>query len=452
MVSNMGNLKKDLTLTQVISMAAGGMIAAWMVEMIYWFELSGPGSFWALLTTGVLVIPLALIYSELTSMLPFAGGENIWISNAFNSDIGWYFSWMLFLLYIFAIPNVAYGLATMANYFYPLSFIQIKLVSLVILVFWFGVSFARVKIIGKLQNTIFWVMVLVATFVSLRFIISDEWSYSTLTPWFPEGVSGFGAAVGILVFKYIGFDLIPQLSEEAKFPRKSQWKAYLGAVLITFVVYGLAVIGNAGIVSVDWIVETDIVDPRVADLIGEHYLAILLVIVGILGTLTTLSGFWLAAARVLFSASRQNQLPKTFAKLNRSGQPKNANIIVAIFSIYFAIIAPDEWIQYMYTVYAFVAGSVYLFVSLSFLVLRKRYPDWERPFKVKFGFFIGITSSLFCLWILYVTINEITASSLLALGVYASVGIAFHIYSLFKRRTNPEEWRPNIMKPENIEK
>ena len=93
--------------------------------------------------------------------------------------------------------------------------------------------------------------------------------------------------------------------------------------------------------------------------------------VGILGTVTTLSGFWLAAARTLFGASKQRQLPKAISKLNSSGQPKYANIIVAVFAIYFAIFAPEAWIQYMYTVYAFVAGVVYLFVTLSFLIIRK---------------------------------------------------------------------------------
>ena len=38
------SFKKELTLSQLIAMAAGGMIAAWMVEITYWFEMSGPGS------------------------------------------------------------------------------------------------------------------------------------------------------------------------------------------------------------------------------------------------------------------------------------------------------------------------------------------------------------------------------------------------------------------------
>ncbi len=37
-------LRKELKLSGMIAMAAGGMIAAWMVEIKYWFELSGPGA------------------------------------------------------------------------------------------------------------------------------------------------------------------------------------------------------------------------------------------------------------------------------------------------------------------------------------------------------------------------------------------------------------------------
>ena len=79
-------LRRSLSLFQVIALAAGGMVAAWMVEIQYWFELSGTGSLLALLVCGILVLPLCFIYTEMTSMMPYAGGENIWVSNAF----GWF--------------------------------------------------------------------------------------------------------------------------------------------------------------------------------------------------------------------------------------------------------------------------------------------------------------------------------------------------------------------------
>lgn len=66
-----------------------------------------------------------------------------------------------------------------------------------------------------------------------------------------------------MIMKFVGFDLIPQLSEEAKFPKKDLWKAFVGSLGCTVLIYGLAVVAVGGIVSNQWVAETDIVDPRV---------------------------------------------------------------------------------------------------------------------------------------------------------------------------------------------
>lgn len=444
------NLKKQLTLSQVIAMAAGGMIAAWMVEIKYWFALSGTGSFWALATTAVLVLPLAFVYSEMSSMLPFAGGANIWISNAFGWDLGWYFDWAQLLLYVLAMPTVSYGIVTMTNYFYPLTFFQTKVVALAVLILWFFMTNKEITILGKIQNFLFWLMIATSIFVSVTLITSGQWSFANLKPWFPKGVSGYSAAVGILIFKYIGFDLIPQLSEEANFPRKDQWKAYIGAIGLTFLVYGLAIIANGGIVSADWIANIDIVDPRVADVVGKHWLAIIVVIVGILGTVTTLSGFWLSASRCLYGAAQQRQLSPIFTKINKEGQPYIGNIVVGILAIYFTIFAPEQWVEYIYTIYSFVAGIVYMAVVMSFFGLRKKHPQWERPFKVKGATLVGGAALIFTGWVIYASLSEISMSSLFLLAGYLFVGVLFHLYAKRMQKLEPEKWAPIILGPEDI--
>jgi len=320
------------------------------------------------------------------------------------------------------------------------------------LILWLFISNIRVKLLGDIQSVLFWGMVVVSLFVNLNFFLSGNWSLANLKPWFPNGISGYQAAVGILVFKFIGFDLVPQLSEEADFERKDHWKAYAGAIAVTFLVYGMAIIANAGIVGTEWILQTDIVDPRVADFIGRHYLAVLIVIVGILGTITTLSGFWLSAARNLYGAAKQRQLPEFFMKINKHGQPINGNIIVGVFAIYFTVFAPDAWVEYIYTVYAFVAGLVYMMVALSFLKIRKEHPDWERPFKLKGGIVFGILAFLFTLWIIIASISEIALSSLYILGGYFAVGIAFYVYAKIMQKKDPENWEPNVLTPDDIAK
>lgn len=442
------SLKRELTLSQIIAMAAGGMIAAWMVEIKYWFELSGPGSFWALVICAAFVLPLCLVYSEMTAMLPYAGGENIWISNAFNWNCGWFTGWALILLYVMAMPTVSYGIASMASYIYPLTFVQVKIIAAIILIVWFVITNLEIKILARIQSFMFWSTLVISIFASATFILSDQWSYQTLAhspSWLPNGITGFTAAIGLLIMKFVGFDMIPQLAEEANFPKEQMWKPYVGSLALTLLIYGLAIYGVGGIVTTDWVMQTDIVDPRVADIIGKHWLGVLLVVMGIGTCMTTLSGFWLSASRTIYGASRQHQLTTVFEAVNKNGQPWKANIAVGILSIYFTVFAPETWINYIYSIYGVTAGLIYFLVAVSFLILRKKKPNWKRPYKTKAGELMGWLSIVFTVWIIYSCARAMTLKSWGVMGIYFALGVVFWAYSIYKQKHDPIHWSPIIL-------
>jgi len=123
---------------------------------------------------------------------------------------------------------------------------------------------------------------------------------------------------------------------------------------------------------------------------------------------------------------------------------------VAVFAVYFAVAAPEAWIQYMYTVYALVAGVVYAMVAPAFLRLRKTQPEWKRPFRVKHGTFIGGLSFLFTLWVMGASLSEITLNSLVVLGGYFAVGLGLYIYAKYMPKAEPEEWTPIILGPQHV--
>ncbi len=443
-------LKKELTLSQIIAMAAGGMIAAWMVEIRYWFEITGPGSLLCLLACGIILLPLCLIYTEMTAMLPYAGGENIWTSNAFNWDTGWLVGWFMFLLYLSAMPNVTIGISTMVSYLYPLSFIQLKILACIIISIWFIMVNLEIKHLANIQNVMFWSTLVISVITSMIFIFNDNWSWGNLSPWFPKGMAGFSAGLGLLMFKFIGFDLIPQLVEESNFSKKKIILGFIGSMLCTFLVYGLAIVGIAGIVSNDWVAKIDIVDPRVADMIGMHWLALVIVVMGAITCITTLSGFWLAASRTIFGGAVQRQVPPQLAILNKHGQPWIANTIVFICSLYFCIMAPEAWINYIFTITVGAAGVIYLFVSLSFMKLRKMHPEWNRPYKCRFPLLMGIESVLFCIYCLYQCVKAMDAATWIALGVYFLMGFILYVYAKVQQKKDPKNWAPFIPSPDTV--
>lgn len=441
-------LRKEIKLPGMIAMAAGGMVAAWMVEIKYWFEVGGAGSLWSLVTCALLILPLCFIYSELTSMMPYAGGQNIWVSNAFGWNTGFAACWFIMLLYIMAMPTVSYGIASMVSYVYPISAMGVKIVSVVILVLWYFLTNFELKLLTKLQNVLFWSTLVVSCCASIIFIFSGEWSYDNITPWFAEGFNGYTAGIGLLIMKFVGFDLIPQLSEEANFPKKDLWKAFVGSLACTVLIYGLAIVGVGGIVSREWIAETDIVDPRVADIIGMHWLGMVIVIMGALTCITTLSSFWLSASRILYGAAKQHQMTAKFSVLNKHGQPAFANLIVGILSVYFTVFAPEAWVNYIYVIYGVAAGIVYLFVATSFLKLRKTHPEWERPYKAKAGTLMGIIGIAFCFWVIFTNVKAMGMAEWAVLIIYCVVGIGFWAFAKAKQKSDPENWAPVVINPD----
>ncbi|MCI6277725.1 MAG: APC family permease [Clostridium sp.] len=444
------NLKKELKLSHIIAMAAGGMIAAWMVEIKYWFEISGPGALFSLLTCCILVLPLCLIYSEMTSTLPYAGGENVWISNAFGWNTGWFSCWALILLYIVAMPSVAFGISSMLSYLFPVSFLQLKMIAAAIICIWFFLTNMEIKFLARIQNIMFWSTLVVSICASIIFITSDQWHYSNLTPWFPSGFEGFSLGVGLLIMKFQGFDLIPQLAEESNFPRKKLLIAFISSMLLTLLIYGLAIVAVGGIVSNEWMAQTDVVDPRVADMLGMHWLAIVIVVMGIITCITTLSGFWLSASRTLYGGAKQGQFSKVFTAINKNGQPWKANLVIGIFSLYFTVFAPEAWINYIFTITGLSAGVIYLGVSLSFLRLRKTKPHWERPFKVKCGNVMGCISTVFCTWVIYTCTKSMDVGGWIAVGLYFALGIPFWLYAKKMQIKKPNEWKKIILSPDNV--
>lgn len=443
--------KKQLSLSQLIAMAAGGMIAAWMVEITYWFEMSGPGSFICLVVCAVVIFPLCLIYAEMTSTLPYAGGENVWTSNAYGWNCGWIVFWFMFLLYLSAMPNVTIGIATMISYLVPLTFTQLKIVSLILISIWFVLVNFDIKYLAIAQNVMFWGTLVIALIADIFFIFSDLWHWSNLSPWFPTGISGFAVGLGLLMFKFIGFDLVPQLVEESKVPHKKIGWAYIGAIICTIGVYGMAIIGVGGILTSEQIKVMDIVDPRVADLIGMHWLAIVIIVMGALTCITTLSGFWLAASRSLYGAARQRQITPLLSKVNRFRQPWVANIVVYVCSIYFCLMAPEAWINYIFTITVAAAAIIYLFVVLSFLKLRREHPEWERPYKLKYWKFCGYESLLFVLYVIYQAIVAMDAQTWVALGIYFAIGAALFVYAKIMQKKKPKEWAQTILDYETLQ-
>ncbi|MCD7769193.1 MAG: amino acid permease, partial [Oscillospiraceae bacterium] len=173
-------------------------------------------------------------------------------------------------------------------------------------------------------------------------------------------------------------------------------------------------------------------------------------IAGSLQGLTTFMGFWTSSARVLYGSAQLNMLPGIFKKVNKYGQPYIANLVVLIFTIFFCIFSASNWVQYIYAVSCIAAGLVYFMVCLDALLLRRKHPEWDRPYKAPGGPVLMVIGMAVSIWVVIASSLSLDFAGWMSLVVYFAIGIIVLIAANVYRRKNPGKFEPIILTPDNI--
>lgn len=449
-------LRRSLSLMQMVAIASGAVIGGWLAEAPYWFSLTGAGAAWIFPCLAILLIPVGLAFAELTTMLPFSSSVDVWTCNAFGHRAGWATQWLMFLIQVVEPPLMAFIFITAINFFIPIPSNMITLVAIAIVFAWYILSNFKIDLTGALASIFFFAMIFISLFVAITFFSSGNWSFSNISSsggWFPMGSKGIFIALAVFSLKFIGFEMTPTLAEEMNFPIKNVWKVILGALFIPATLYLIVVLALGGLAPWGDLVSMSMPEPELVYRLGlPAIIGIAAIISGIMHALTTLMGFWTSSARVLYGAAQLNQLPKAFMRLNKHGQPVVSNVAVLFFSVFFCLFTGENWVQYIYAVSCIAAGLVYLIVCVDAIVLRKKYPQWKRPYAAPGGnvlFGAGVAVSI---WIVIGSCLELPIGGYISLGIYLLVGVLLYVFMGVLRKKHPRELAPIVLGPEDAEK
>lgn len=448
-------LKKNLSIFNMIALSSGAVIGGWLAEAPYWFQTTGAGAAFIFPILALLLIPVGFAFGELTAMLPFASGVDIWTTNAFDHRMGFGVQWMMFLVQVVEPPLMAFIFGTVINHFVPLSQMQILIIALVIVTIWFIASNYDIKLAGTLSTVFFVLMIAASLCVSFSFFFSGKWSIENINTnggFFPMGGKGIFIAMAVFSLKYIGFEMAPTLIEETNFPAKDIWKVIASALLIPAVLYFIVVMAIGGMAPWQEISEMTMPEPQLVALHGlPKIIGTVAIISGLLHAFTTLMGFWTSSTRVLYGAAEINQLPKAFSKINKHGQPYISNLVVYIFTILFCLFSGSNWVQYIYAISSIAAGVVYFVSCVNVIVLRKKHPEWERPFKAPGGVPMMIAGMIISVWLMIGAGMELDKGGYISLLAFVVVGFIVYFINKSFRKSNPDK-QPIVLTPEDIDK
>ncbi|MFF1689443.1 MULTISPECIES: ethanolamine permease [unclassified Streptomyces] len=248
--------------------------------------------------------------------------------------------------------------------------------------------------------------------------------------WLPMGLLGIWAAFPFGMWFFLGVEGVPLAAEETKDPARTLPRAIRWSMAILVVLAVLTFLASSGARGSAAIQEAG--NPLVEALQpGGKATALSRVVnyAGLAGLVASFFSLIYAGSRQLFALSRAGYLPRFLSLTSRRRAPYLGLLVPG--AIGFALAAATGDGARMLNVAVFGATISYALMSLSHIVLRRREPGLERPYRTPGGV---LTSSvalvLACAALVATFLVDVTAA-LIALGVYA---VAIGYFGAYSRR------------------
>lgn len=442
----------------ILVIAFGAMIGwGWVINSGDWITTAGfMGSIIAMLIGGVMVFFVGLTYAELTSAMPQCGGEHVFSYRAMGPTGSFVCTWMIILGYVATSAFEATALPTVITYLFP-EFNQVYLYSIagkdiylttILLGVGVAVLITFINIIGAktaaiLQTVLTAIIAIAGILLVVGSAINGDGANITGQMW----ESGTGTTLGSVFkvacmtpFLFIGFDVIPQAAEEINVPYKKIGKIMLLSIFLAvawylLIIFAVCYIMPQSAIAQEMSSQNGLVSAKAIEIaFRSPLMGKVLIIGGLCGIITSWNSFLMGGSRALYSMGESLMIPKMFGKLGKHKTPEAAIILCGIA----CVVAPffgRGVLVWLVDAASFGCVIAYMFVSISFCILRKKKPEMARPYKVKAGRFVGVMAVLMAgfMTLLYIVPASFSAALVwqewIVVGIWLALGAFFYFYS-----------------------
>lgn len=344
---------------------------------------------------GLLSLFGAMTYAELGAMLPYAGGEYVYLRGAYGDTPAFLYMWTWFAVAKPAsIAAVTSGLARTLGVFpafhwlhsdvpgVPLLWSQVFAIA----VTWFmtGLNYLGIKKAGDFQ-LVFTILkaALILTVAGFCFASPvGSWSnFATSVPHALGGFNGFMAALIATLWAYDGWNDLTMVAGEVRRPERSLPIALIGGLLIVGVLFMATNAAIQFILPAMQIAASE--RPAVAALsvvAGPHGAAFVAAAMA-LSIFVTLNGTVMSGARIPFAAARDRLFFRQFAHIHQRFQSPSTSLIVQGLLSTVLLLFLSQFQQH-FELAVFAEWLFYMLTATTVFVYRRRQPDQARPYRV----------------------------------------------------------------------
>lgn len=382
--------------------SAGWLIAVWVI-------------------TGLMTLIAALSYGELSAMYPRAGGQYVYLKEAFNPLTAFLYGWSLFaVIQTATIAAVGVAFSKFAGYFFPvldmkednilftignLNIYPAQLLAMGIIILLTYINTRGIKD-GKIVQGIFTVVKLLSLFGLVVFGLilasdSEIWSNNWSSAWdmverngdtgeIIGGVAG-SAVLGAIAAAMVGsifssdaWNNITFIAGEVKNPKRNIGLGLFFGTMIVSVIYILANLMYLSVLPLNEIAAAP--QQRVAVAAGEKIFgtngAYVIAVMIMISTFGCNNGLILAGARVYYTMAKDGLFFKQAGHLNKFNVPSVGLWIQCVVA---SLLCLSGRYGDLLDMISFVVVLFYAITILGIFVLRKKHPEMERPYRA-FGY------------------------------------------------------------------
>ncbi len=420
------SFKPQLGLLDATMVVAGSMIGSgiFIVSADITRNVGSPGMLLLVwLITGFMTITAAVSYGELSGMFPKAGGQYVYLKEAYNPLMGFLYGWSFFaVIQTATIAAVGVAFARFSAYVFPvlsegnilfsignLSVSAAQLTAILSIVLLTFINTRGIKE-GKLIQTTFTVSKLIALLglTILGFLLVDEsfWSQNwelgftarqdlgvdgkgTIpTDWINIGgfalVGAIAAAMTGSLFSSDAWNNVTFIAGEIKNPKKNiGLSLFLGTLLVT-IIYAITNMMYLYVLPLDEIAfpKDDRLAMAAATNIFGNVGTLMIAILIMVSTFGCNNGLILAGARVYYTMSKDGLFFKKAGVLNKNAVPEWSLWVQCVVA---SILCLSGSYNNLLDMISFVVVIFYVLTIIGIFILRKKMPDAERPYKA-FGY------------------------------------------------------------------
>jgi APA family basic amino acid/polyamine antiporter len=364
-------------------------------------QLGRPGlTFLAWILGGVIAFMGCLIFAELATRYPRAGGKYVYARDAFGPRAGFVVGWVeAVAIYTAAIAAIG---VVCGEYLGRLigapdssaQWLGIGFIACFTLINLTGVASGRwVQNVSTTLKIAGLCVVIVAAFAK-----GSGVGWHTSLPTAPHGttlVAALAVAFQAVIWTYYGYLDGGKIAEEVIEPAQSLPRIYLGGIATVTALYLLLNAAYVHVLPFDRVAGSKLVAADVmAALFGSGAGTVFLVLF-LLVVIASLNGNIFVTPRVIFGLAREGLGPPVLARVNRGGTPFAAMLLVGGAAMVLAASGTFERLLALTITLVLVVDSI---AVLSLIVARRRMP--EAPFKTPLYpilpiLFVGVYAALF---------------------------------------------------------